>query len=285
MMSKIRKILALLLCFVLVFGQTGFAQAAGQMDISGHFLALNSSFSQDKFRPLHLRYLDYDSQKNSFKLLIDKGDLKDLRNSFIQDSTRKLMEYFFVGLALPNNSFWVNLRPDSPENIVDPLLAQTDLGRILLEADVQLKKDTAKMTSPETKEGREYWNRLYKKAEELLGHDNISIPTLTRPWIVPGEIIISETPTNVYIYKATLKVMLEQDYLKDSATYKFADPKLKALNEYASELIRELIIPKLTKEINTSKRYASLRQVYYSLILSQWFKQRFKGQPSAGITN
>ncbi|MCX5695586.1 MAG: HD domain-containing protein [Candidatus Omnitrophica bacterium] len=72
--------------------------------------------------------------------------------------------------------------------------------------------------------------------------------------------------------------MLEQDYLKDSATYNFKDERSKALNEYSSELIRELIIPKLTKEVNSSKRYAPLRQVYYSLILARWFKLRFSGK-------
>jgi hypothetical protein len=34
----------------------------------------------------------------------------------------------------------------------------------------------------------------------------------------------------------------------------------------------------LTKEINTSKRYAPLRQVFYSLILAQWFKARQAGK-------
>jgi hypothetical protein len=69
--------------------------------------------------------------------------------------------------------------------------------------------------------------------------------------------------------------MLEQDYLKDSTVYNFKDDRLKELNEYSSQLIREIIIPKLTKEVNSSKRYASLRQVYYSLIMAQWFKARF----------
>jgi len=74
-------------------------------------------------------------------------------------------------------------------------------------------------------------------------------------------------------------VLLEQDYLKGSSTYNFTDPRLKALNEYSSELIRQLIIPKLTKEVNTSKRYAPLRQAYYSLVLARWFKSRFSGKP------
>ena len=266
------------MCFCLLFEQTGFAQVAGALDISGHLSAFRNSFIQDKFRPLHLRSLGYDNIQNNFRLLLDKGDLKNPKKPELETTTKTLLSYFFVGITLPNDTFWVNLRPDSENNIIDPDLATTDVGKILLEADLQLKKDTAKFTSPETPEGKEYWDKLYQKAGELLGYENITIPTLTRPWIVPGEIIIRETKDNAYIYKATLKVMLEQDYLKDSATYKFDDPRLKTLNEYSSQLIRDLIIPKLTKEINVSQRYAPLRQVYYSLILAQWFKSRFYGK-------
>ena len=263
---------------MLIFEQSGFAQVSGQLDISGYFTGLRNVLIQDKFRPLHLRYLAYDNFNNNFKLLLDKGDTKDLKEASLKQSTGELLKYFFTGIALPNSSFWVNLRPDSPDNIIDDYLAQTDVGKILLEADLQLKKDTAAFTSPQTPEGKKYWDSLYKKAGELFGSENITIPTLTRPWIVPGEIIIRETQENAYVYKATLKVMLEQDYLKGSATYNFSDERSKQLNEYASELIRKAIIPKLTKDINTAKRYAPLRQVYYSLILAHWFKQKFSGK-------
>ncbi|HLD82680.1 MAG TPA: hypothetical protein VI976_01885, partial [Candidatus Omnitrophota bacterium] len=162
-------------------------------------------------------------------------------------------------------------------------------------ADLQLKKDTAAFTSPETPEGKEYWAKLYKKAGELLGSENIEIPTLTRPWIVPGEVIIRSSSNSAYVYKATLKVMLEEDYLTYSNAglergfqtridYAFKDPRLKELNEYSTQLIKELIIPKLTQEVNTSKRYASLRQVFYSLVLAQWFKKNFANSTTANYT-
>lgn len=277
--SKFFKIIVIVLCFFMVFEQSGFAQVAGELDISGHFLALRNNFMQDRFRPLHLRYLSYDPSVNNFNLLLDKGDsLKGDPKQSLQQGTKTLLNYFFIGISLPNEAFWVNLRPDAEGNIIDKELAETDVGKILLEADLQLKKDTANFTSPQTLEGKDYWDKLYKKAEELYGSENITIPTLTRPWIVPDEIIIRESSDNAYIYKATLKVMLEQDYLKDSSTYNFKDERSKTLNEYSSELIRETIIPKLTKEINSSKRYAPLRQVYYSLILAQWFKQKFYGK-------
>lgn len=273
-MPKAKKILSFLLCFFLIFEQTGFAQ----------ILPLPNPFVPDAFRPLHLRYLSYDTLNNNFQLLLDKGSLSNPKPEEIKEAAKQLLNYFSIGLTLPNSAFWVNLRPDGENNIIDGELAKTDVGKILLEADLQLKKDTAKYTSPETPLGKEYWDKLYQKAQEIFGDDNITIPTLIRPWIVPDEIIIREAANNgsaalttsAYIYKATLKVMLEQDYLKGSALYSFDDPRLKALNEYSSQLIRELIIPRLTKEINASKRYAPLRQVYYSLILAQWFKARFR---------
>ncbi|MCM8781203.1 MAG: hypothetical protein NC908_04695 [Candidatus Omnitrophica bacterium] len=152
----------------------------------------------------------------------------------------------------------------------------------MLEADLQLKKDTALATSPKTPQGKLYWDRLYSKAQELFSSQEIEIPTLIRPWITPGEIILRETPNSVYIYKATLKVILEEDYLKanknlpdsSESIYQFSDLRLKTLNQYSSQLLKELILPKLTLLVNSSKKYAALRQAYYSLILAQWFKQR-----------
>ncbi|MCX5697103.1 MAG: hypothetical protein NTU54_03910, partial [Candidatus Omnitrophica bacterium] len=309
--NQLTRIISFVICFLLLFEQSGFAQIAGELDISLRLASLHQGLIQEKFRPLHLRYLSYDPQGNTFNLLLDKGDFRpsSLRGSEateaipkdrllrqnaagndIEDETKKLLNYFFVGVSLPNESFWVNLRPDSPDSIIDPELAKTDIGKVLLEADLQLKKDTANYTNPQTLEGKQYWTKLYQKAEELFGYEAVTIPTLTRPWIVPGEIIIRETQDNAYIYKATLKVMLEQDYLANgqwqiangksinNTDYSFKDARLKALNEYSSQLIRELIIPKITKEVNTSKKYAPLRQVYYSLILAQWFKQKYYGR-------
>ena len=215
------RIISFFLSFCLIFEQTAFAQ---NIDLSHYFVHNPAQAIQsDKFRPLHLRYISYDNQKNDFKLLLDKGDIQDVGNGLksfptIEAQTQELMKYFFIGLALPNEKFWVNLRPDSPDNILDPDLEKTDIGRIFLEADVQLKKDTAGWTSPQNPEGKAYWDKLYKKAGELFGTENITIPTLTRPWIVPNEIIIREAPDNAYIYKATLKVMLEEDYLGKSET-------------------------------------------------------------------
>jgi hypothetical protein len=266
-----RKIITLLVGFCLIFEQSGLAQVAGPLVLPAFPESLTSA---DTFRPEHLRSISYEPSDNNFRTLLDKGSAKENDWLKLENSTSQLFKYFFIGLSLPNDSFWVNLRPDSPDNIIDEYLAKTDIGKVMLEADVQLKKDTAKYTNPDTLEGRAYWDKLYFKAQELFGNENITIPTLTRPWIVPDEIILRQSENNAYIYKATLKVMLEADHLKNTPEYSFNDPRLKELNDYSSQLIRDLILPELTREVNTSRRYASLRQVYFSLILAQWFKDQ-----------
>ncbi|MFA5155773.1 MAG: hypothetical protein WC532_00055 [Candidatus Omnitrophota bacterium] len=271
------KIVSLFLSLIFLFSQTGIAQAAAELNLAA-YLSPPSYSSADKLRLPSLRYFSYDNLTNNLKIVLDKGDLTQMSQAEVQDSAQQAMAYFLIGVTLPDECFWVNLRPDSPENMIDDYLVQTDVGKIMLEADVELKKDTARFTSPQTPEGKLYWDKLYQKAGEIFGSENITIPTLTRPWIVPGEVIVRESADSAYIYKAGLKVMLEQDRLKNSSVYNFSDPRMKTLNEYSSQLIRELIIPKLTKEVNTGRKYASLRQAYYSLILARWFKTRFYGK-------
>ncbi len=281
-MQTVKKIMAIVLFFSMFAQQAGFAQIAGQVNLGGYLGNSANTVKADKFQPLHLRYFSYNSLQSKFKLILDKGSRPDVKNAELSAEAKTLFNYFLTGINLPNETFWVNLRPDSSDQIIDAKLGRTDMGKVLLEADLQLKKDTAAFTSPNSNQGKIYWNKLYKKAAELFGSENITIPTLTRPWIVPGEVIISYSNNGAYIYKANLKVMLEQDYLANGksavvngADYSFKDPRQKELNEYSSQLIRELIIPQLTKEVNTGKRYAALRQVFYSLVLAQWFKARY----------
>lgn len=276
------RVISLVLCFCLFIQEAGFCQVGNPLSIFSFPQAVGQAQS---FRPVHLRYLSCDPAGNGFTVLLDKGDTGGIKTGALGDITGKLLQYFLTGITLPDSAMWVNLRPDGLDNMIDDDLAKTDLGRILLEADLMLKKDFALATSPNTPEGREYWDSLYQKASELFGESDIEIPTMTRPWIVPGEIIVRQTGDSIYIYKATLKVMLEQDYFRASGQPAFNDPRLEVLNAYSSQLLRRLIVPIVTRSVNAEKRYAPLRQVYYSLILAQWFKKRhaFSDQGGADL--
>ena len=73
--TRIFKVITILICFLLCFEQSGFAQVATQLDIAGHLGALHKALATDRFRPLHLRYLQYDQTQNNFRLLLEKGIL------------------------------------------------------------------------------------------------------------------------------------------------------------------------------------------------------------------
>ena|GEM_PF-3266336 len=273
MIKRLRQVVSLLLAVLLLYEQS----ALGQLILPNPDIYFSPViFSVDKFRPIHLRYLDAGSPEGILRFMLDKGDLTNITAENVRIFSRGLVDYFLVGLSLPDKSFWVNLRPDRPDNIIDPELEKTDIGKVLLEADLNLKKDMAGLTSPRTPSGKQYWNKLYAKARELFGTEQVGLPVYTRPWIVPGEIIVRQSKANAYIYKADLKVMLEEDYLRDKSAPLFTDPRFKELNDYSSVLLRELVIPKLTQEVNSGRSYASLRQVYYSLIFARWFKEYAK---------
>jgi hypothetical protein len=288
------RMIALATIFCLVLEQSGFAQAIPPQQLALPAYLRLAPQVIDRFRPVHIRSITFDNMDRISDVFVDKGDSPQIENRLMRDTSGALLEYFQIGLQLPNDMFWVNLRPDAPGAVIDPLLEKTDVGRIFLETDVQLKKDVARFTDPSTREGRQYWDRLYKKAEELFEGRDAVIPTVTRPWIVPGEIILNRSAGRVDIYKATIAVMLEEDYIGSRAGlaypggtvprgYGDSDSRIRQLNSYSTGLIRELIIPRLTREINASKRYAAFRQVYYSLILAQYIKACVNGGSSAPL--
>ncbi len=49
-----------------------------------------------------------------------------------------------------------------------------------------------------------------------------------------------------------------------------------SVNAIGSQIVREIVIPELTKEVNEGKNFAQLRQVYNSLILATWYKKKIK---------
>ncbi len=163
----------------MILQQNGFAQIAPSFQ--------SAAFSQ----PPLLRYLSVNSVNpfNYFNFLLDKGLSPSEASgtvpkiSNLNSEAKKLINYFFLGITLPSESFWVNLRPDEPGRITSDELSKTDLGRTLLEQDLQLKRDIAKLIHPNHPKGKEFWEKLYA----AIGKDKVKkaeITTSNRVWIV-----------------------------------------------------------------------------------------------------
>lgn len=238
------------------------------------------------FNPPTLKYLSVNSANpyNYFNFLLDKGSKPALANSGagLEQEARKLIHYFFIGLTLPESALWVNLRPDEPGRITSLELAQTDMGKLLLEQDLRLKKDVAQYLNPKHPTGKKFWEELYSQAELLLGKGKLkktAITTSNRVWIVPDEAVVMETEDGALVTQAKLKVLLESEYLslKAKSWNKEVEVQIQnkdQLKNLAEALMKSIIIPEISKEVNSGKNYAPLRQIYHSLILAQWFKRK-----------
>ena len=127
---------------------------------------------------------------------------------------------------------------------------------------------SASLLFPENELGKKFWERVYADVKDKLGTNNLPTETLNKVWIVPDEASIYENGTSVFVTASHLKVMLEDDY---------KNPNLSTANDsQQTKLIKEIILPAIEKEVNEGKNFASLRQIYNSMILATWYKQNLK---------
>jgi len=159
------------------------------------------------------------------------------------------------------------------------------MGRDLLAEDYILKQITASLIYPEDSTGKKFWKRVYEEAQERYGTTNITVNTFNKVMDSPEKAIVYENAkaATAYVVESKLKVMLEEDYLaleKNSgnhnlkASLAYPKPHNKGINRLASQIVRDIVIPELTREVNEGENFFQLRQVYNSLILAIWYKAR-----------
>ena len=180
--------------------------------------------------------------------------------------TLQASDAFFVWLSLSPSTFWVNLNPTEPDRIVDAKLGATDVGRILLLADLQMKKTVARLIHPDTATGKQFWAALQSGADQ---QTCLSM----RQWIVPGPATVREDGNSLYILDTPLTVLMENDYVKggDDQYSCQASESVKAHNE---QVYRTTILPKVEQAVNTAPEYADLRRVYLSRVAAEWYRKR-----------
>jgi len=109
----------------------------------------------------------------------------------------------------------VNLSPGEPDRIIPEAFGQTEMGRDLLAQDYLLKQLTSSLMYPEEELDEEFWDKIYKTAQEQYGTTEIPVSTFNKIWIVPEKAVVYENAeTNIaFVSESRLKVMLEEDYL------------------------------------------------------------------------
>lgn len=232
------------------------------------------------FSTLELRYVsDTDSVDGSgLQYAFQAKATADGQVSFGgEQAAQQASDAFFVWLALPPSSFTVNLDPAEPNRIIDAQLGRTDAGRVLLEADLQMKKTTAALIHPNTALGLRFWNSLRGGAD---GSSCLSF----RAWIVPTPATVHESKGELHILDAPLAVKMESEYAQGSglggATKGCAAPN-SSTQRHNEAIFRALILPNITKAVNTAPAYADLRRVYLSRVAAQWMLERSEKKTTA----
>ncbi len=213
-----------------------------------------------------------------FDFILDKGD-SEFNSDQLKDESSKLIKYFLASLTIPEKDLWVNLSPYEKDRIIPNSFGLTEMGRDLLAEDYMLKQITASLIYPEDEIGKRFWKRIYEEATKKYGTTDIPVNTFNKVWIVPEKAVVYENAKagTAYVAESKLKVMLEQDYLSlEKHEGSNAPAQGKETSQLGSDIVREVVIPELTKEVNENKNFVKLRQVYNSLILATWYKKKIK---------
>ena len=218
-----------------------------------------------------------------FDFIVDTGN-SQIQGDALKEESTKLIKYFLASLAVPEDDLWVNLSPYEKDRIIPEAFGQTEMGRDLLSQDYILKQLTASLMYPENDLGKEFWDRVYQKAKELYGTTDIPINTFNKVWIVPEKAEVYETENTAFVTESHLKIMLEGDYLalqnnlnqEEIRTDQLDSKNVEQLSDVSSQIVKEVILPEIEKEVNEGKNFAQLRQIYNSLILAAWFKRALK---------
>ena len=274
----------------------------GSLPAPGQLVNLSSAFQPPVLKGVKV----YADEPFRFDFILDKGDRRI--EGVGSSEANKLIRYFLTSLTVPENDLWVNLSPYEKDRIISDEFGMTEMGRDLLAQDYLLKQLTASVIYPEGETGKKFWAEVYKKAFEKYGTTDIPVDTFNKVWIVPAEAVVYEkqaawggergkdqrsslaasslqpAQSVAYVVKAKLKVMLESDYLAQSNSSETRHQKsdnsssqaMAPTMALAKDVLREVVIPVLEKDVNEGANFAQLRQVYYSLILAAWYKRKVK---------
>jgi hypothetical protein len=236
--------------------------------------------------PLLLRGMKVDARDPlHMNFLVDQGH-GAVSDDVFKDESLRLIKYFLAALTIPEKDLWVNLSPYESDRIIQDDFGRTGMGRDLLAQDYILKQLTAGLLHPDGTTGKVFWAEVYKRAYDQYGTTAIPVDTFNKVWILPAKSVVYESRSpdgeniSAFVQEMNLKVMLETDYLAQALPTGGHVPQsvssipLASDSELAKDILRQIVIPVLEKEVNEGANFALLRQVCYSLILSVWLKKK-----------
>ena len=260
---------------IVLFGFNSLSQPGSLAQVAFLPMAGSMVTMTARYDPVVIKGMQlYPNNPFKFDFIVDAGQANPSIQE-IKEQSHKLISFFLASLTTPEKEMWVNLSPFEKERIIPKTFGQTEMGKELLAQDYLLKQIMATALYPERQLGQQFWARVYSEAQAKFGTTNVPVSTFNKVWILPDRAVVYENAqsNSVFVVQSTLKVMLEQDYLALKKNVHVEQSDVSALG---SQVIREIVIPALEKEVNEGKNFAPLRQVYQSLILAAWYKKNLK---------
>ncbi|MBF0387282.1 MAG: hypothetical protein HQL20_05430 [Candidatus Omnitrophica bacterium] len=286
------KIFKRLICFITLVAlvatsvPASFAQSVMLIPKPGTIINVSTAFVPVVLKGMKV----FPNEPLRFDFIVDTGN-SGLNGEALKPEVAKIIRYFLAALTTPEKDLWVNLSPYEGDRIIPDAFGQTEMGRDLLSEDYILKQLTASLMYPESVLGKEIWKKIYAAAYQKYGTTDIPMDTFNKVWIMPDEATVYVNGNAAVIKSTHLKVMLETDYLATStnAMPTPQPPNVKATqvstptpnhtsapNDIAQQVIREIMLPVIEKEVNEGANFALLRQIYHAMVLATWFKRNLK---------
>ncbi|WP_163742435.1 hypothetical protein [Mycolicibacterium fallax] len=180
------------------------------------------------------------------------------------------MDAFFVWMAVSPEKFWVNLKESEPDRIVDSVFGKTEAGRVLLVADLEMKKESARLQKNDTELGKHFVDALGGR-KCYLGR---------RLWIEPAPAVVHEDGDQLYVIDTPLTVNIGHDDSDVTPGTDMCDGQDPAVTTSNGKLYESMILPALIDRINNAPNFADLRRVYASRVAAEWYRKRNAVKPS-----
>jgi len=255
--------------------QNIFAQTVMDLPAPGTMVSVSPSFEPALIKGLTV----HKDNPFLFDFIVDPGQDVSLRGaSFatkqsLKEQSLRMIKYFFAALTIPDKDIWVNLSPYEKDRMIPASLGVTAMGRDLLAQDYMLKQLTASLIYPQKALGKTFWSKVYAQAKAMYGTTQVPVNTFNKVWIVPQKAGVYERGQTAFIVSGHLKVMLEEDYL---SLQKHSAISSNTTHTISSQIIKQIILPEIEKEINEGKNFSTLRQIFYAQVLAVWFKRNLK---------
>ncbi len=231
--------------------------------------------------------LNYVSSCDPSKLtFVIKGIEGDGEQSFsLEEAQQRTLKYFKTGLTIPNYKQWISLPLGGVD--VDPVFAQTEVARVMLQQDARMKNSTLPEICSVWSEWNPSWDTLVDvspyAAEIRAAGYNRHPQGWIRFAIINDFVNATGDSCTVFIEGYTPKVemsALDTPIYLDFSGFNFRqeivddfNSRLKTWRQQIHASLNQRVKPSIQEDVSLHQDFRPVRELYPMLAIAQWYKR------------